>query len=498
MKKIFALVLALAMMLSVTAVSFGEAAEAITYNNFAEHLNAFLSGINLQQKDLYMAAAVNEQSYQLLAGMNDEGVINLMAGQDQQEIGTLQFDSEAAYLSYQGSVMGIKFETIQNFINNLPQKMMQYLAQLGIDPQQLMADAQTLMGLYQNLLAKVQPAVQQSIDGDVVTITLDSENYAELYAEAIDEFLNDSSFQNILSRYLPLFGAQIDPQQIISGWQSARGEVVELIKKWQITVTVNNATGDFTMNSVIALPEDNTMVLNGNGNGNDDNASANFTVTVNQGETEIMREEISVNAEKTAPWIEYPNKFNETAVVYQNGQEMMAMNASYEFDSFMNPVSCLITMTQQGQEMLRAEYSDNTFVMYVQGQEMLFIQYKDGVFTMRSQGNELTLRQVEDDADHATFELTVTQNGEAMTVYIIASIADDGNGGEYLQIALTNGEQTPAVAQVLQTEKQAFSLLKDSATLNWITEEQLDGLFDNMVNSFLTQVQEQLGSGLDY
>ena len=124
MKKILALVLALAMTLSMSAVSFAEPAEAVTYSNFSEHLMAFLNGLDLQEKDLYLAANVQDQTYQLLVGMNDEGVINVMAGQDQQEIGTLQVDNEAAYLSYQGSIMGLKAETIQNFINNLPQKAM--------------------------------------------------------------------------------------------------------------------------------------------------------------------------------------------------------------------------------------------------------------------------------------------------------------------------------------------------------------------------------------
>ena len=103
MKKILALVLALAMTLSMSAVSFAEPAEAVTYSNFSEHLMAFLNGLNLQEKDLYLAANVQDQTYQLLVGMNDEGVINVMAGQDQQEIGTLQVDDEAAYLSYQAA-----------------------------------------------------------------------------------------------------------------------------------------------------------------------------------------------------------------------------------------------------------------------------------------------------------------------------------------------------------------------------------------------------------
>ena len=497
MKKLLSLVLALVMSLSMSAVSFGEAAEAVTYSNFSEHLADFMNNINLQQKDLYMAAAAQDQTYQLLVGMNDEGVINVMAGQDQQEIGTLQIDGEAAYLSYQGSIMGLKFETVQSFINNLPQKVMEYLAQLGIDPQQLAADAQTLMGLLQNLVAKIQPAVQQTVDGDIVTVTLDSENYSELYAESIDELLADASFQDILGRYLPMFGVQYDAEQIASAWQSVRAQIVELIKQWKMIVTINQTTGDFTVDYTMVLPEDSVGVLAGKGNIQENNVTADFTFNIKQGETDLS-EKISVRAEKTSTWLETFNRFSEKVVMYQNGQEIMSMDAAYELDMFGTPVSCLLTMSQQGQEVVRIEYSDATLVMTAQGQEMLFIQYKDGVFTIRTQSTEMTVRKVEDDADHATFELALTQYGQKQTVYLIASIADDGNGGEYLQLALTDGEQTPFVAQMLQTEKQAFSLLKDQETLNWITEEQLNGLFDNMVASFMAQVQERLSSGYDY
>ena len=95
MKKILAMLLAVTMMLSVSAVAFGEAAEAaepVQYSTFEEHLEAFMSNLNLQEKDLYMVASANDQTYQLLIGQDDNGVINMMAGQDNQIIGNAQFD----------------------------------------------------------------------------------------------------------------------------------------------------------------------------------------------------------------------------------------------------------------------------------------------------------------------------------------------------------------------------------------------------------------------
>ena len=44
------------------------------------------------------------------------------------------------------------------------------------------------------------------------------------------------------------------------------------------------------------------------------------------------------------------------------------------------------------------------------------------------------------------------------------------------------------LAQLRQTEKQAFPLLKDDAQLNWITEEQLNSMLDNYVSMALSQL----------
>ncbi len=498
MKKFLALMLSVMMVLSISTVTLAEAAEAyepeVQYTTFSEHLNAFLNNVNLQEKDLYLAAAAGEQTYQLLVGMNENGVINLMAGQDQQEIGTLQIDSEAAYLSYQGSNMALRFDTVQSFIQNLPQKLMGYLQQFGIDPQQLMADFQTLAALAQKLADKIAPSFQQTVDGDVTTITLDAESYANLYAEAIDEIMADAAFQDILARYLLLFGTQYDAEQYAASWQQSRDQVIEVIKNWRIVATVNQSSGEFTMNADLAMPENAKILLDMNGKATDAATEVNYVMTAQNGEEE-MKYEIAANFEKTSFWLDYPNKGTEHVVLSQNGQEVMTMDCSFELSDFGTPNSFLMTMVQAGQEMMRIEYADATFVVYVQGQEMLFAQYKDGVFTLRAQDSEMTVRKCEEDADHITFELTLTQYGTTNTGYITCSILQDQNGAEYLQMDAKSGDTTSLIAQLQQTEKQAFSLIKDQETLNWITEDQLNILVDQAFASVMQQVQAQLNSG---
>ncbi len=494
MKKILAVILALMMTLSVSAASLGEAAEAYEYNSFVEHLNAFLSGIKLQEKDLYFAAAAGEQTYNLLVGMNENGVVNVMAGQNQQEIGTLQIDNEAAYLEYNGSSMALRFDTVQSFIQNLPQKLLGYVKQLGIDPQQLMTDVQTLAALGQKFMEKIMPAVQQTQEGDVITITLDSENYANLYAEAIDELLADASFQDILARYLPLFGAQADAEQISAGWQSVREQIVELVKTWKLTATVNQATGEITMNADFSMPENSKMLLEANGLVTDKVTNINYVVTMTSADTEIMKYEITANMEKTSAWIDYPTKVSEHVALYQNGQEAMTMDINFAMSDFGMPESFLMTMAQAGQEIVRMQYADGAFAMYSQGQEVVFIQYKDDVFTLRAPNGEMTLRKSEEDADHITYELTLNQYGTTNVAYITCSILKDDNGAEYLQLDAKSGDVTGLISQMIQTEKQAFSLIKDQEALNWITEDQLNGLLDQSFAALMQQAQSSLSS----
>ena len=493
MKKFLAMMLALMMALSISAVSFGEAAEAYEYTNFEEHLNAFLNKLELQTKDLYLAAAVGEQTYNLLVGMNENGVINVMAGQNQQEIGTLQIDNEAAYLEYQGSSMALRYDTVQSFIQNLPQKLMNYARQFGIDPQQVMADVQTLAALAQKITEKIMPAFQQSQDGDIITMTMDSEAYSGLFAEAIDELLADASFQDILSRYLPLFGGQFDAEQTIAAWQSSRAQIVELVKTWKMTVTMNQSTGEMTMNGDFTMPDSSKLLLDVTAQTSDEAVNMNYVVTITGGDTDI-KYEVAVNMEKTSFWLDYPTKGSEHVVLYQDGQEVMTMDMSFKLSDFGTPESFLLTMAQAGQEVVRMQYADGTFVAYVQGQEALFIQYKDGVVTIRAQGMEMTLRETEQDVDHITFELTLNQYGSTNVAYITCSILTDDSGAEYLQLDVKSGDVTGLIAQLVQTEKQAFSLIKDQEALNWITEDQLNALLDQGVAYLMQQAQQMLGS----
>ena len=133
-------------------------------------------------------------------------------------------------------------------------------------------------------------------------------------------------------------------------------------------------------------------------------------------------------------------------------------------------------------------------MVYAQGQEMMFVQYKDEEATVRVGGLEMTAKKTEEDADHMVYEVNMTSNGQTMTMYATCTIAQDDTGAEFLQMDAKSGEEVVVIAQVLQTEKQAFPLLKDDAATNWITEDQLNGLLDTLFQTALSTVQGQLGN----
>ena len=489
MKKALALFLALMLACTVSFACFAEAAEVqeAQYTSFTEHLQAFLAGINLQEKDLYLAEQNGENTAQLLVGLSDDGTINLMAGQNDQVIGTLQFNNEAAYLSYQGSVMGIKLETIQNFISALPQKLLGLLKNLGLDPEQLTADFQTLAGLGQKLITKIMPAIQQSVDGDVITITLDSESYAQLYAEAIDELIADASFQEIVGRYAPVFGAQVDLEQLPAGWQSIREQVVAVMKTLEIKLTINQSSGAFTFEMGLTPDEASKLACTGSGLMSAKGTDINMEMTMISNDQDI-RVGVTQHMEMGG-FTQVPTKLTQHEVVTVNGQSM-TMDMDYEANMLGMPESVLVTMAQEGQEMMRIQYADSTFTVNMQGQEMLFVQYKDNVLTARVNGMEIVARETENDADHMTYEIAVTANGTTQTVNVIYSILDN-EGEEYLDIKAVQGEQTLMTCQLLKAEKQAFPLLKDDANLNMITEEQLDSLFNSLVAQLMGSLSNQ-------
>ena len=498
MKKITALLLALLMALSVTAVSFGEAAEAVEpaqYANFEEHLQAFLSGLNLVENDLYVISNAGDQMYQLLVGTDENGVVNLMAGQNDEVLGIVQVDGEAAYLSSQGSTMAVRFDTVQSFIQNLPQKLLGYLSQLGIDPQKVMADIQTAGALLQKFAMKLMPALQQSGEAPEMIITLDSEAFGNLLGEAIDELLADESFGALVQSYAPLFGAQIDASQLQAVWQQNRDQVVAAAKLLQAQLTVNQETGDFSASASMEMSEEQGMTLDVTGKATD-RAMSYDAVMVMKDHGDVIRNEISQTQEKTSFWLDIPTKFTQHQVSYQNDQEIASYDIALELNDLGMPVSFLMTMNQEGKEIVRLQYADGAFAAYVQGMELLYVEYKDEVFTLRavnpSNGQTIMLvaRYTENDADHMVLEETVTINDTTVVGNAIYEILDN-EGTEYLQVTFTTNGETAMIAQLQQTEKQPFELLKDSEGVNWITEDQLNGLVDQLFGQIVANLQNR-------
>ena len=494
MKKILALLMALVMALSLSAASLGEAAEVAAekpvYTNFQEHVQAFLGSINIQENDLFVAVNAGEQTLQALLGVDETGTINLMAGMDGETLGILQADTEAAYLSYQGSVMALSYETVRSFVANLPQKLLGYLAQLGIDPQQLMADAQTLVSALQTAAMKLMPCLEQSVDGSVMTITVNGETFGELLGQAIDDLLADASIADIINRYATLTGAQITGEQLAQAWTAYRAPVVAIAKTLQGKLVVDQESGDFSMDCSLDPAEGVKITMNIVGKATDKAMNMDCVLVATNGEEEY-RVELSQTQEKNSFWLDYPTKVTQHEVVYQNGQEIMTSDMSLELSDSGMPVSFLMTMSQMGQEMARVQYADNTFCVYMQGAEVLYVQVLENFVTVRIQGTEIVAKVTENDGDHMTVEETITSNGTTMVMHMIYAILEN-EGTEYLQITADQNGEVAMTMQLFETEKQPFALLKDDASLNWVTEDMLNGLLDQAVAQLIQNISGYL------
>ena len=486
MKKIIALLLSLIMAFSVSAIALGEeAAQAeASYANFGEHLQAFLSKLNAVENDIYLTAQANDQLYQVLAGTNEDGVVNIMVGNNNQPLGTLQIDKEAAYLTYQGSSMAIRFDTVQNFITNLPEKLNGYLKNMGIDVQQIIADVQQLAVPLQNLATKLAPAIVTTEEDGVMTMTLNNEALGDLLVEGISEFLNDATIAEIYGHYAPMFNGPAF-EEIIAAWNQNSDQVKQLAQMLQFQLTFNKTTQEFSVTCSFTVAEDQYFKADYNGTFEDRTMVINGTVALKTNDMD-MSYVISEKVEKNSLWLDIPTSITAQETIYMNGTEFGTIDVIFELDDFGTPKQFKISANIQGQDVL-ISYADSEFVMTVGTQEVLYAAYKDGVFTLRTNAGQmaLTAREFESDANHVIYEVKFSQYGTERTAYATCQILEN-EGKEYFEMLLTSEGQLGAVVQLRQTEKQAFPLIKDDPALNWITEEQLNGLLDSYVAQLLS------------
>lgn len=485
MKKLIALLLAL-VMLSVTAVSLGETVEE---DAFEKHLNAFLSSLDLQNKDLTLAATQQDTLLRLVLGMNDEGTLNLMFAQNGEPQGSLQFDQEALYLTQNGSTMAVRMETLQNFFSQLPQKVLGLLTQMGVDFEKISADLQTAVGLLQQFAAKLAPAIQQGGEAPEMILSLDSEAFGTLLGEAIDALLADESFAKLVQDYAPLFGAQADLEQLRASWQENKDAVVAVAQTLKAQVTVNSEAGDFNATcswdpkpglrfsaDFIGKMADRAMIVEG--------------VMIAANGQDEYRIEMSETMEKTSFLLNIPTKVTQHVVMTGNGEEIVKQDMSLVLSEAGNLESFQVSQYQKGELAMKITYADNEFAVYGPGeQEMLYIQYQTAneLLLVRVAGTQITFGLAESDANHKTYVATINQGEQEMKVFFTCAILEE-EGQEYLRFTVTSGEQTLLAMEVVQVEKIEFPALKDDETVNWITEEMLDQLFLQMVG-------QALGSG---
>ena len=173
------------------------------YASFMEHLQAFVQSINLTESDLQVNVNSMNGAYQAIAGQEDNGFFGkLYSGENL--MGVLKVDNEAAYLSNSSMTYGVKFEELKKVLDKVSEASAgtNALAELGITPEQLQADAMKLLGWAGTLFAKVQPAFSVvQVSETERKATVNSAAFAEAFVAGIDEILADEEFAAMFSSH---------------------------------------------------------------------------------------------------------------------------------------------------------------------------------------------------------------------------------------------------------------------------------------------------------
>ena len=125
-----------------------------------------------------------------------------------------------------------------------------------------------------------------------------------------------------------MFGGQYDPDQVASAWQSVRGQMIDVMKNWQMVMTLDQSTGEMTIKADMPMPENIKMVMDFIVKTADNavNVSGNWAMT--NGEQEY-KYELAMNLEKDSFWLNFPNKGTCRFVLSQNGFFLRAERIRY-------------------------------------------------------------------------------------------------------------------------------------------------------------------------
>jgi predicted nucleic acid-binding Zn-ribbon protein len=446
-----------------------EAAKEATVADFFEHVKTFLTSLNANEKDvnLSLVSAMLKLDVRVTCGVNGD-VNGITFYQNGAAAGSLQWDSEAIYLSYGEQAYFVRLATLRQLL----------------DTQALQEDLQKVIGLLQKMLPHFMDAYETTVEGDVTTIRLNGEKFSEGMAAAIDELVNDPEFAALVTKYAGLLGKTVDIEAIKTGWAEQRAQAVEIWKNMEVTMSVNQTTGEINMDVLAKDPATGATLMSMKAVtvAGSDGYTANVTMEAAQ-DGKTLKYDIAVVFNSTG--------YDYTAKIIANDQEIL-IREKIAMSPEGTPVSFDYSMAMGGQEVMAAHWEGNQLTVTANGSEYLNARVEGEKLYATIAGQiKLVGEIVEKDADHVKVRVTIDQgNGQTVAAELQAAIVKS-DAGECLECTVSVSGMEVLKAQLYAADKQGFDLIRDKAEKNEITlemiQQAIQGIFQSSSSGAIAQ-----------
>ena len=484
------------------------------YASFMEHLQAFVQSINLTESDLQVNVNSMNGAYQAIAGQEDNGFFGkLYSGENL--MGVLKVDNEAAYLSNGSMTYGVKFEELKKVLDKLSEASAgtNALADLGITPEQLQADAMKLLGWAGALFAKVQPAFSVvQVSETERKATVDSAAFAEAFVAGIDEILADEEFAAIFSRYYGLSaklaetsGSQLPPLSVDvlkAAWDSSKGQVAEMLAQVEMELSLRTNEQELACTFTAAIPTGSgdkaVFTLDGALAPNFTSGSVTFSVASQQNPDAKL-------VDGYADYALVENGADVSARIAAQGQ-LMEMKESVRLDMENTTCSVEETMSLNGQPVVEVsawfnwssfnfELAEKINMGVISGnaEEVALINASfDGTtlsadFTMGEQHTGIKVWGEEVDTSNWVLHMTMDQNGQSQALDLSVSIVpmDPEQAGEpevlVASLEMLLGQNlTMAQVQIGAVAKSGEPAV-DKSSVIWLDADAIFGMLQMMM-----------------
>ena len=225
-----------------------EEKKAPVYNSFGEHLAALIFSVNPNESDIQLTLTSFLGTYLAVLGKTEDGFYGKLYS-DENEIGALQVNQEAVYLSTGDKVMGVKTEELKKVLENMMKDSPDDNGP-GFSREQMQKDAQTVIGWGRTLWEKVQPSfILEQVSENERRVTVDSAAFADAFVAGMEEVMADPAFDSVYNRYVKLASNMIkiraqgqdvqlpDAETFKAVWAASRYATKALVA--QISMTMN-------------------------------------------------------------------------------------------------------------------------------------------------------------------------------------------------------------------------------------------------------------------